>query len=145
MLIQSYQMVRVIYYILYILYIIYYKSDDSKDPPSLFWGRGQSRSWGQNCGEVLMNGKTYYHTKFQSPSFNNDWVMIILNFWPPRLRSTWKLRSKSRSDIKRELLDRLLYKVSQSFLQKWLGFLFYFSTSEVEVKMEAEIKIKVRF
>ena len=35
---------------------INYKSDDSRDLPLLFRGRGQSRSWGQNCGEILMNG-----------------------------------------------------------------------------------------
>ena len=55
-----------------------------------------------------------------------------------------KAEVKIKVDIKRELLDQLPYKVSQSYLQKWISYVFYFLTSEFEVKMEAEIKIEVR-
>ena len=36
----------------------------------------------------------------------------------------WKLRSKSRSDTKRELLDQLQCKVSGFYLQKWISYVF---------------------
>ena len=46
-------------------------SDDSKDSPSLFGGRVQGRSWGQNCGRILMDDWTFYYRKYQSDRFKN--------------------------------------------------------------------------
>ena len=37
---------------------------DSRDPLSLLPGQGECRRWGQNCGEILTNVYTFYHTKW---------------------------------------------------------------------------------
>ena len=54
---------------------------------------------------------TYNDTKFQDHNFENDWVMAVLKFWPLRLGSRWRLRSKWRSDLHREWQDLLAYKI----------------------------------
>ena len=66
----------------------------------------------------------YFHSKIQGPSLKNDWVMAILNFWPPRSRSRQIQRSKSRSDLNKEI-SRYNYMILASQMTDLYLFIFF--------------------
>ena len=69
--------------------------------------------WGQNRGQNKLEDKQMYSLlKFYAPRLINDWVMDILNIWPPRLRSKRGQGTKSRSDLVRGHIDVLPFKNS---------------------------------